>query len=79
MISSRFEPVVLLPSNPMIVSARTRFGKSLQELLAWLKGGRLRRPPHRRRRFGKSHRRLYLKTSPASSCNTCRIAARRRR
>ncbi len=76
------EPVVLLPSNPMIIVSKNAVpAKSLKELLAWLKARptpRYRR--HRRRGIGQPYRRaLFREAPPASSCNTCLIAARRRR
>ena len=56
------EPVVLLPSNPMMVVTKNAVpAKTLSELIAWLKahsgdGG------HRRRRIGFAHRRLYFES-----------------
>ncbi len=76
------EPVVLLPSNPMIIVSKNAVpAKSLKELLAWLKS--------RAGAADRGHRQApaaaaispgsISRTSPASSYNTCRIAARGRR
>jgi hypothetical protein len=74
------EPVVLLPSNPMIIVSKNAVpAKSLKELLAWLKArpGRPPAPPARARAATSPG--SISRTSPASSCNTCRIAAPGRR
>ena len=71
------EPIVLLPSNPMIIVSKNAVpAKSLKELIAWLKVARSRRPrarpapaPAAMSPASRSRRR------PASSCNMCRIAA----
>ncbi len=72
------EPVVLLPSNPMIIVSKNAVpAKSLKELLAWLKS----RPQPATAGTagagsGSSCRRPLLRgRERRSSCNTCLIAA----
>ena len=71
------EPVALLPSNPMIIVSKNAVpATSLKELLAWLKAQpRRRRPAPRARAREAISPGPILRTSPASSCNMCRIAA----
>ena len=74
------EPVVLLPSNPMVVVSKNAVpAKTLKELIDWLKS---RPQPATAGTAGAgsgSHiAGLGFEARPASSCNTCPIAARHR-
>ena len=71
------EPIVLLPSNPMIMVSKNAVpAKTLPELIAWLKA---RSQPAAAGTAGAgsaSHvAGLGSKRRPASSCNMCPIAA----
>ena len=75
------EPVVLLPSNPMIVVSKNAVpATSLKELLDWLKS---RPSPPTAGTAGAARAAIspgsISRASAASSCNTCRIAAPRPR
>lgn len=73
------EPVALLPSNPMIIVSKNAVpAKSLKEFLAWLKAQPkppTAAPPVQAPEATSPG--CISRTSPASNCNTCRIAAPR--
>ncbi len=76
------EPVALLPSNPMIIVSKNAVpAKSLKELSGMAEGAAVasRRPAPRAPAPEATSPGSISRTSPASSCNTCRIAAPARR
>ena len=74
------EPVALLPSNPMIIVSKNAVpAKTLKELIEWLKARTAPPPPAPPAPAREVTSPGFIsRTSPASSCNTCRIAARPR-
>ncbi len=73
------EPVVLLPSNPMIIVSNNAVpAKTLKELIAWLKAkptpghGR-----HRGRRFGQPHRRALFRKRHRHQAAICAVSRHR--
>ena len=75
------EPVVLLPSNPMVVvSTPTLPAKNLKELIAWLKANQDKATAGTAGAGSGAHiAGVYLQSAHrAQACNTCPIAAPRR-
>ena len=71
-----FEPVALLPSNPLMISARKDFpAANLKELIAWLKAnpGKAAHGECRRRPAAPTSTPSISRTSPAPASSSCRI------
>ena len=74
------DPVVLLPSNPMVVVSKTTVpAKSLQDLIGWLKANEDKHCRPAGAGSGSHVAAVYFRTSPRSASRWCRIAARARR
>ncbi len=74
------EPVVLLPSNPMVVVSKpTLPAKNLKELIAWLKANQDKATAGTAGAGSGAHiAGAYLESLTGLRCNTCPIAAPRR-
>jgi tripartite-type tricarboxylate transporter receptor subunit TctC len=76
-LRTAFEPIALLPSNPLMISARKDFpAANLKELIAWLKAN-----PGRRERetsvrpAAPTPTRSISRTAPAPASGSCRTRA----